>query len=279
MHARISSCLEKKQLHDLQTLYLKGLEREFEIAHEIQMGFLPSSLPKVDGWEIAAYFKAAHEVAGDYYDAFLLPDGNLFCVIGDVCGKGVGAALYMTLFRSLIRATATSPLFCAGFNSLDFTPAKRLEQIVSFTNGYITDTHGDESTFSTLFIGIMDVASGILTYVNCGNEPPLLLRMNNEVIALRSTGPVVGVFPEAKYKASEISMGKGDILLSFTDGIPDALNEAHLSFGNERLLQLLGERNLTANELLNRITTQLHQFMQGANQFDDITLMAIKRNS
>lgn len=279
LKARINSCLEKKQLHDLQTLYLKGLEREFEIAHEIQMGFLPSSLPMVEGWEIAAYFKAAHEVAGDYYDAFLLPDGNLFCVVGDVCGKGVGAALYMTLFRSLIRATATSPMLCSDFNSLDFKPAQRLEQIISFTNGYITDTHGDESTFSTLFIGIIDLTSGILTYVNCGNEPSLLLRMDNEVIPLRSTGPVVGVFPEAKYTASEIPMRRGDVLLSFTDGIPDALNEANIAFGNERLRQLLGERNLSANELLNRITTQLHQFMQGAIQFDDITLMAIKRNS
>ena len=108
LHARISSSLEKKRLRDLQQLYLKSLERELEIGREIQMGFLPSALPQVAGWEIAAYFKAAREVAGDFYDAFLLPDGNLVCVIGDVCGKGVGAALFMTLFRSLIRATATS---------------------------------------------------------------------------------------------------------------------------------------------------------------------------
>ncbi len=111
LRARISSCLEKKNLRDLQVLYLKSLEREFDIAREIQQGFLPSELPKVEGWEIAAYFKAAHEVAGDFYDAFLLPDGNLVCVIGDVCGKGVGAALFMTLFRSLIRATSTTDYF------------------------------------------------------------------------------------------------------------------------------------------------------------------------
>ena len=110
LHARISSSLEKKRLRDLEQLYLKSLERELDIAREIQLGFLPAELPKVEGWEIAAYFKAAREVAGDFYDAFLLPDGNLVCVMGDVCGKGVGAALFMTLFRSLIRATSTSDI-------------------------------------------------------------------------------------------------------------------------------------------------------------------------
>src|SRR4030042_3414353 len=112
LYARISSCLEKKHLRDLQQLYLKSLERELEIAHEIQMSFLPSELPKIEGWEIAAYFKAAREVAGDFYDVFTLPDGNFACVIGDVCGKGVGAALFMALFRSLIRATSTSDIAC-----------------------------------------------------------------------------------------------------------------------------------------------------------------------
>src|SRR5512136_2349738 len=120
--ARISSSLEKKHLRDLQKLYLKSLERELDIGREIQMGFLPPTLPVVEGWEIAAYFKSAREVAGDYYDAFILPDGNLACVVGDVCGKGVGAALYMTLFRSLIRATATSDVSCSGKDMKALTP-------------------------------------------------------------------------------------------------------------------------------------------------------------
>ena len=132
LFARISSSLEKKRLRDMEQLYLKGLEREMDIAHEIQMSFLPSELPKVDGWEIAVYFKAAHEVAGDFYDAFVLPDGNLVCVIGDVCDKGVGAALFMTLFRSLIRATSTTDYF---FN-------KRSDQ----------DTHTRPSVYSMSFL-------------------------------------------------------------------------------------------------------------------------------
>ena len=108
LKARIQSSLEKKHLRDLQNNYLKSLEREMNTARNIQKEFLPERLPEVEGWEIASYFKAAREVAGDFYDAFLLPDGTLTFLVADVCGKGLGAALYMTLFRSLIRAASTS---------------------------------------------------------------------------------------------------------------------------------------------------------------------------
>ena len=162
LYARISSCLEKKHLRDIQQLYLKSLERELDIAREIQMSFLPAELPKIEGWEIAAYFKAAREVAGDYYDAFLLPDGNFACVIGDVCGKGVGAALFMTLFRSLIRATSTSDIASSGVDMKTLTAAERLQHVVSFTNRYITETHADANMlFSTVFIGIFDIKDNI----------------------------------------------------------------------------------------------------------------------
>src|SRR5512139_2209435 len=176
LHARISSSMQKKRLHDLEQLYLQSLERELEIAREIQMDFLPAVLPKVDGWEIAACFKAAREVAGDFYDAFLLPDGNLACVIGDVCGKGVGAALFMTLFRSLIRATATSDVSRSGEDMKALAPAERLRHVISFTNHYLVTTHGEANMFATVFIGIFDLQQGVLTYINCGNEPPLLLK-------------------------------------------------------------------------------------------------------
>ena len=195
LHARVSSSLEKKRLRDLQQLYLKSLERELDIAREIQHNFLPPELPAVGGWEIATYFKAAHEVAGDFYDAFLLPDGNLVCVIGDVCGKGVGAALFMTLFRSLIRVTSTTDTFRGPANVQLLSPAERLQHAISFTNNYITETHGDAGMFATIFMGILDVQTGTLTYLNCGNEPPLLIRKGNSPVSIQPTWPVVGVIP------------------------------------------------------------------------------------
>jgi phosphoserine phosphatase RsbU/P len=277
LHARILSSLEKKRLRDLEQLYLKSLQREMEIAREIQLGFLPAELPQVADWEIAAYFKAAHEVAGDFYDAFLLPDGNLACVVGDVCDKGVGAALFMTLFRSLIRATATSAISYGEKDSVSLAPAERLRQVISFTNNYLVEIHGDANMFATVFIGFLDLRTGILSYLNCGNEPPFLRGSGGAVTALKPTGPVVGVVPHAVFMVKEIGLEKDDLLLAFTDGIPDACNRANESFGRERLLELLQQGDTIPAGLLKQVGEQLHQFIGPVDQFDDITLLAIKR--
>ena len=279
LHARISSSLEKKRLRDLQQLYLKGLERELDIGREIQMCFLPSALPKVAGWEIAAYLKAAREVAGDFYDAFLLPDENLACVIGDVCGKGVGAALFMTLFRSLIRATSTSDVSRSGEDMKTLAPAERLGQVISFTNNYLVETHGDANMFATIFIGIFNLQRGALTYINCGNEPPLWLGRGGAVTALQPTGPVVGMIPGANFSIKEIALEKEDLLLAFTDGLPDARNSENDFFGPERLLELLSGGETTPAALLKNIEEGLRQFVGTADQFDDITLLAVKKVS
>jgi phosphoserine phosphatase RsbU/P len=277
LKARIATSLEKKHLRDIEQLYLKSMERELEIGREIQQGFLPSELPKVDGWEIAAYFKAAREVAGDFYDAFLLPDGNLLCVIGDVCDKGVGAALFMTLFRSLIRATATSDLSCNGRDVTELPPAERLSHIISFTNNYIAEIHGEASMFATIFIGIFKPQSGVLTYMNCGHEPPFWVRIGCSITPLLRTGPLVGVIPEAGFATKEIALERGDLILAFTDGIPDAINENEESFGKERLLAILEGSHIPLDLLSQKIENQLHKFIDGAKQFDDITMLAINR--
>jgi sigma-B regulation protein RsbU (phosphoserine phosphatase) len=271
--------LEKKRLRDLQQLYLKSLERELDIAREIQKGFLPSELPKVDGWEIATYFKAAHEVAGDFYDAFLLPDGNLVCVVGDVCDKGVGAALFMTLFRSLIRATSTTDIFHSGKDTNVLTPTERLRHVISFTNNYIAETHGEANMFATIFIGIFNQQDGTLTYVNCGNEPPLILGKGNAVTTLPPTGPVVGIIPNARFCVKEVLIEKDDILLAFTDGIPDSKNSDDDFFGTKNMIAALDNRNISPSAIIENIEAQLHQFVGAVDQFDDITLLTVKRDA
>jgi phosphoserine phosphatase RsbU/P len=277
-HARITSSLEKKRLRDLQQRYLHSLERELEIGREIQQGFLPAELPKVDGWEIAAYLKAAREVAGDFYDAFLLPDGSLVCVLGDVCGKGVGSALFMALFRSLIRATITSDVFCIDPEIEPPTPAERLARVIAFINQYVVETHGDAGMFATVFMGILDPSGGALAYVNCGNEPPLIFGKDRKAIRLDPTGPVVGVFQEARFEVKEISMEREDTLLVYTDGIPDALNEENISFGKAPILQLVNGNDSPAI-LLDKIEGRLRQFIGTAEPFDDVTLLAIRRSA
>ncbi len=278
LHARISSSMEKKRLRDLQQLYLKSLERELEIAREIQLGFLPSELPEVEGWDIAAYFKAAREVAGDFYDAFLLPDGSLACVIGDVCGKGVGAALFMTLFRSLIRATSTTDYFSGQNAEPALTPAQRLQHAISFTNKYIAETHGDANMFATVVVGIFNLTDGRLTYINCGNEPPLVVGKSGAITALQPTGPVIGLIPEVQFSVKEIVLERESLYLAFTDGIPDALNPDNDSFGNDRMHLTLNGADTTPAVLVKNIGEQLRRFIGPADQFDDITLLAVKRN-
>jgi sigma-B regulation protein RsbU (phosphoserine phosphatase) len=279
LRARISSSLEKKRLRDIEQLYMKSMENELEIGRKIQKRFLPSSLPEMEGWQIAAYFKAAHEVAGDFYDAFLLPDGNLVCVVGDVCDKGVGAALFMTLFRSLVRVTATIDIHGRGNEMVSLSPAERLQYIVSFTNNYITETHFDANMFATLFVGIINLQDGILTYANCGNERPILGGSNKDIMVLPATGPVVGIFPWAQFAIKKACLEKGDIFLVFTDGIPDARNEADREFGREPVLKGISNCSKTAANLLAEIVADLHGFIGTADQFDDITILAIKRSS
>jgi len=277
LRARISSSLEKKHLRDLQQLYLNGLERELDIGREIQLGFLPAELPKVEGWEIAAFFKAAREVTGDFYDSFVLPDGHFVCVLGDVCDKGVGAALYMTLFRSLIRAAFTTDYFFSKELS-PLTPAERLHQVVTFTNHYIAETHADANMFATLFVGMIDPASGVLTYINCGNESPFLLRKNCALEMLIPTGPALGIIMDAKFSVKETMLEKNDLFLVFTDGIPDSKNAQDEFFGHERVRSILeGCDQISPTILLQHVQSQVLQFIGSAPQFDDITLLALKR--
>jgi sigma-B regulation protein RsbU (phosphoserine phosphatase) len=277
LRARIASSLEKKHLRDLQGLYLKGLEHELNIARDIQQEFLPDQLPELKGWELASYFRAAREVAGDFYDAFLLPDGSLAFVIADVCGKGVGAALYMTLFRSLIHAAALTDQFFSTQNQKTFTSAQRLHHVISLTNNYIADVHETSNMFATVFMGILDSEDGTLAYINCGNEPPLIINKSGVLASLGRTGPAVGAIPQANFAVKEISIAREDVLLAFTDGIPDCKNVNDEFFGRDRLLTLLQGHETSAAALLERIGHELNEFNGASDQFDDITLLAIKR--
>ncbi|MHB1317684.1 MAG: PP2C family protein-serine/threonine phosphatase [Anaerolineae bacterium] len=282
LHARIASGLERKRLHDLEKAYRQGLEREMEIARQIQRSFLPAGLPEVAGWEIAACFRSAREVAGDFYDAFLLPNGQLALASGDVCGKGVGAALFMTLFRSLIRATLTSACFREEVLPL-LTPAEALAQTIAFTNRYVVETHGDEGIFCALFVSVLDLATGRLAYANCGNDPPLLISNGTVRAELWPTGPVVGIFEQATFDVKELVLGRGDVLVAYTDGVIDALNEAGVAYGMEGLYATLaagtGAHPLGARALVAEVETRVKAHVGSASPFDDITLIALGRTT
>ncbi|HLO18101.1 MAG TPA: SpoIIE family protein phosphatase [Anaerolineales bacterium] len=272
LRARISASLDKKHLRDKEQLYLKSLERELEIGREIQAGFLPKRLPKAPGWEIVASLKSAKEVAGDFYDAFYLASEQKIClVIADVCDKGVGAALFMTLFRSLLR-------FTIGVTDTfgEHSPAARLKYAVTLTNSYIADTHGDTGMFATIFIGLLDPKTGSLTYINAGHESPLIISINGSCTPLKKTGPVVGVFPDIEFGVAKTRLGLAELFFAFTDGAPDALDLTGNSFSRERLISSL-RYDVPAGILLADINAKLEKHIGEAEQFDDITFLIIRR--
>jgi serine phosphatase RsbU (regulator of sigma subunit) len=272
LRARLGASLEKKRLRDQEHLYLQGLERELEIGRRIQFSFLPDEIPQPPGWEIAARFQPARQVSGDLYDVFLMRDPrHIGIVIADVCDKGVGAALFMALFRTLIRATATLDFARARFN-----PGIILKKVVTLTNNYIARTHAQANMFASVFFAILDPATGALTYINAGHEPPIIFNARGVRAQLARTGMVVGLMPDRPYTVRRARLKPGDILLAFTDGVTDAMNARGESFDRERLLTLLTPAS--AADLLDAIETRVRAHIADANQFDDITMLAVRRS-
>lgn len=275
----MSVALENARLWEQEKMYRKALERELEIGREIQAGFLPDDLPLVKGWEIAATLMSAREVAGDFYDAFELPDGNIGLVIADICDKGVGAALFMTLFRSLIRATSNQEYFehAGTLDSLENSIDERLRHAITLTNNYIAETHEKSGMFATLFFGILDPRTGKLTYINGGHEPPLIIQAGSVREILQKTGPAVGAITNCNFQIRETQLQEGDLFFAFTDGVPDSENPHGEFFGRQRLFNIFQHFGGSARVLVDTIKSELHQYINGAARFDDITLMAVRR--
>lgn len=270
LQARVGASLEKKRLRDRERLHAESLERELAIGREIQATFLPEFLPQPAGWDIAARFEPARQCAGDFYDTFALAGERLGLVVSDVCDKGVGAALFMALFRSLIRSTAerTAP----GGDS-----AATVLGAVAGTNDYIARTHGRTNMFATLFFGIVDLGSGRLSYVNAGHEAPLVLAASGETSrALDPTGPAVGLVPESKFETGTTTLAPGETLFAYTDGVTDAKGDDGF-FGRERLFALLARPRASAGALLDAIREAVVSHTGAQERYDDLTMLAVRR--
>ncbi len=277
LHARLNAGLEKKRLRDLEGRYLKSLERELEIGREIQAGFLPREVPQPDGWRLDTYFQAAREVAGDFYDVFEVDPGKLGLLLGDVTDKGVGAAMYMALYRSLIRATMLSDTFAEDMSTADCSaPVECLLHAVRLVNRYICKYH-DSAMLATLFFGILDTGSGELCYVNAGHDPPYLLRGGAIHETIKRTGPMVGAIEDAVYRVDALTLEPGDSLVLYSDGIPDAQNVDGEMFGGEHFRELLERPGQLPSEIFSAILAALDNHIEGAEKYDDVTLLVVRR--
>jgi len=255
--------VEAAQLY-ARTLEQQRLEREIELAREIQVSFLPECCPEVPGWEIAVEWRAAHGAAGDYYD-FLRPDDrHLGLVIADVSDKGVAAALYMALSRTVLRAAA-----------LDATgPADALER----ANRVLLE-ESRSGMFVSIFFGILDVETGLWRYARAGHNPPYwLCASDGRLDALCPPGTVLGVTETPGIVEQEVYLSSGDTVVMYTDGVTDALDGAGNEFGEERLEALVRDSvGLCAADVVRRVDDAVQAFAGSREQFDDFTLLVVRR--
>ena len=271
-------------LHDVERL-----AREMEVARNIQRDFLPESLPVARGVQLEAALHPAREVSGDFYDAFILaPSGTIVLVVGDVCDKGVGAALFMALFRSLIRASA-DPVAGGAIQMIGgrrtlvrqaleaATPADLLMRVAGFTNDYIARLHGRTNMFATVFLAALTPNTGQFDYVNAGHEPALVVGPDGATRELRPTGPALGLLPDQVFRAGEGTLEGGDCLFAFTDGLVEARSPAGEAFGAERLRDALRANTTVPARLVAGVIEALHAFTGQAEPHDDVTLLAATR--
>jgi serine phosphatase RsbU (regulator of sigma subunit) len=275
---------ERSEQFTLGAHQRRTLERELEIGRKIQAGFLPATLPAEEGWEIGAFFRAAREVAGDFYDAFRVENtGRIALVIGDVCDKGVGAALFMTLFRSLLRAAVTSEEFAAAaklsVGARQDHATALLRNSVQFANNYIAETHGETSMFATVFFALLDPQTGHLLYVNGGHEEPIIVDDGAITAWLGNTGPALGLFPGVPFDVEEARLERGQTLFSYTDGATDATNPEGEPFTREKLNSHVVGSGLSADRLVASTAAAIDHHAAGAPQFDDVTLLAVSRKT
>jgi sigma-B regulation protein RsbU (phosphoserine phosphatase) len=271
LKARVKTHLAlKKSMDKLEKAYAvikhqkERMEDELNVGHDIQMSMLPLVFPPYpdrDEFSINALLKPAREVGGDFYDFFFVSKDEICLVIGDVSGKGVPGALFMAVTKTMIKSSA------AG----DRSPAS----IVTRVNDELS-ADNPKSMFVTLFLGIANVKTGKFNYTNAGHNPPYILNQKAELLCLQDRdGPVIGAVDGIAYKENEISFSKNDILLLFTDGVTEAMNPAGDLYSDNRLEVFLNSKKaLPTDRLTNEVLASVEEFAAGAEQADDITLLA-----
>ncbi|MCP4419366.1 MAG: SpoIIE family protein phosphatase [Chloroflexi bacterium] len=239
------------------------LERELDVARGIQASLIPDGNPNIPGCSVASYWQAARQVSGDFYDFIPLNNGNWGILVADVADKGIPAALFMALCRTVLRTVAIS-------RDDPATALIRANQIIN------QDTQSD--LFVTVFYAIWEAESQQILYANGGHNPPLLLRQDGTHTLLTAHGMALGVLPDIPLQSHAVQFLPGDTLLLYTDGVTEAMNEDLDEFGMERMRQTaVKNSHLSASHIANNITNAVQNHAGGTPQFDDITLVVVKR--
>ena len=247
---------------------LVSLKKDLMTARDIQQYILPRVFPPFpelsDKLDIYASMEAAKDIGGDFYDFFRIDDDHIAFVIGDVCGKGITAALFMAVSRTIIRSKGLQ----YGRAGACMTASNRLLAAYSV-----------DCMFVTVFCAIYNTKTGLVTYCNAGHNPPHLLRSDGSVEVLpKSNNVLVGIFDDMEYEENTLQLASGDTLVMFTDGVTEAWNPQKMEFGTERLNAILGGLvDKGSRQIVDTIKTAITDFAEGAEQSDDITMLVIKK--
>ena len=264
-HQSLSSMVVELREALVTKTRLAGLEQELQIAAQVQLSILPRELPTDPRVQLHCHITPAREVGGDFYDYFHLDDEHLGFVMADVSGKGVPAALFMAITRTLLKATAlfvAAPTLC--IRKLNDLLAKENEQMM----------------FVTIFYGVLHLPTGRVNYVNAGHNPPYQLHADGRVqLVPRTGGMAVAVSEDFPYREGQLTLAPGETLFLYTDGITEAFDCDAKEYGDARLdavLQGLNRRPVTPTDICDAVLADVHQFERGAPQADDITCMALR---
>jgi len=245
-----------------QSIEQKALEEELAVARRIQQTFLPKKVPIVSGFDIAGINIPSEAVGGDYYDYIDIVKNQFGIAIGDVSGKGIGAALIMAAFRASLKAEirnnyAIRTIF-AKVNSLLYESIER-------------------ENYVTALYGVLDTKNRVFTFSNAGHNPPMLFKTDGRIISLTEGGLALGMFPHSEYEERPVYIDNGDILLFYTDGVTEAQNKGNEEFGEDRLKKLVRQsKELSSQKIINRVIDSVQQFKDPAKQLDDLTMILIK---
>ncbi len=256
--------LENSRLQSEATA-AERIERELEVARGIQTSFLPDTFPAVAGWEVAAVYRAARQVGGDFYDFFPVDEHHWAIVVADVADKGVPAALFMALSRTLLRAVGSNRQ----------TPSVTLSRVNDLL---LRDTRSE--LFVTVWYGLWDAQTGKITYSSAGHNPPVIVRADGSAQLLSIRGIALGVIPEITLQQEEVTLGPGDMLVAYTDGVTEALRSDQAEFGVVGLQStLVNLRAKHASDIAKGVLGAVDTFAAGEPQFDDVTLIVLKHAS
>ncbi len=244
-----------------ESMEKRRLEEDMRVAADIQRSLLPASAPRVEGYEIAGSNYPCNAVGGDYYD-FALEDGSLLLALGDVSGKGTGAALIMTVLRASVRAHWAEPEICEAVARINRTVCQNISL----------------GKYVTFFAARLDPATGFLQFVNAGHNPPILVRADGTVQTLSTGGMVLGLFESIPYDDEAVELRPGDTLVIYSDGVTETWSPTDIEYGDERLAALVvSGRELSAEDLQRHILQDIERFSACAKATDDRTLIIVKR--